>query len=250
VIVNESFAARFWPGQDPVGRTVQIRGKDGPRLTVVGLARNSTYRSLGEPPTPFYYLPVLQDYGYVKRYTRLFPAHVVVRGRGDPASLTRAVGAALAEIDPKLPAYPPKRMMEHLGLSVLPTRVASVLFAAFGFLGLLLASLGVYGVVAYSATRRTREIGVRIALGASTSDVLRLVLTEGLGLAALGIAAGALLAAGLAQAMRAMLYGLPALDPVTFVAVPALLAAVALAASTLPARRAARVDPVVALRYD
>jgi ABC-type antimicrobial peptide transport system permease subunit len=141
-------------------------------------------------------------------------------------------------------------MTEHLGLSALPSRVASVLFAAFGVLGLLFASLGVYGVVAHSAAQRTQEMGLRIALGAESRDVLGLVLADGLRLTAIGVAAGTVVAAGLAPAMRKLLYGLSPLDPVTFVAVPALLGVVALLASTLPARRAARVDPVVALRYE
>jgi predicted permease len=250
VIVNERFAARFWPGEDPIGRTIRNRGADGPPLTVVGLARDSKYRTLAEEPTPFFYLPVLQDYPFVSRYTRLFPAHVVVRGTGDPGTMARAVTAVLRELDPKLPVYPPKPMLEHLGLSVLPSRVASALFAAFGLLGLLLASLGVYGVVAYSAAQRTQEMGVRIALGAKSRDVVGLVLKDGLALTATGVVAGAVLAGALAPAMRRLLYGLSPLDPVTFVAVSALLAVVALVASTLPARRAARVDPVVALRYE
>ncbi len=249
-IVNETFANRFWPGQDPLGRTVRPWGDDGPRLTVVGLARDSKYRTLAEEPTPFYYLPLLQDYRFVSRYTRLFPAHVVVRGSGDPGTMTRAVAGVLRELDPKLPVYPAKPMLEHLGLSVLPSRVASVLFAAFGLLGLLLASLGVYGVVAYSVAQRTQEMGLRIALGARSRDVLGLVLKDGLLLTAIGVVVGAVLAAALAPAMRRLLYGLSPLDPVTFLAVSAVLAVVALVASTLPARRAARVDPVVALRCE
>jgi predicted permease len=250
VIVNETFASRFWPGVDPIGRTMRLRGEDGPPLTVVGLARDSKYRTLAEEPTPFYYLPLLQDYAFVSRYTRLFPAHVVVQGNGDPGAMTRAVAGVLRDLDPKLPAYPPKPMLEHLGLSVLPSRVASVLFAAFGLLGLLLASLGVYGVVAYSVAQRTQEMGVRIALGATGRDVLGLVLKDGVALTAAGVAAGTVLAAALAPAMRRLLYGLSPLDPVTFLGVGALLVLVALVASTFPARRAARVDPVVALRYE
>jgi ABC-type antimicrobial peptide transport system permease subunit len=229
---------------------MRLRGEDGPPLTVVGLARDSKYRTLAEEPTPFYYLPLLQDYGFVSRYTRLFPAHVVVQGSGDPGAMTRAVAGVLRDLDPKLPAYPPKPMLEHLGLSVLPSRVASVLFAAFGLLGLLLASLGVYGVVAYSVAQRTQEMGVRIALGATGRDVLGLVLKDGVALTALGVAAGTVLAAALAPAMRRLLYGLSPLDPVTFLGVGALLLVVSLVASTLPARRAARVDPVIALRYE
>ena len=250
VIVNEKLASRFWPGEDPIGKTMRLRGEDAPPLRVVGLARDSKYRTLVEEPTPFYYLPVLQDYPFVSRYTRLFPAHVVVRGNGDPATMARAVGALLRDLDPKLPVHPPKSMVEHLGLSVLPSRVASFLFTAFGLLGLFLASLGVYGVVAYSVAQRTQEMGVRIALGARSRDVLGLVLKDGLVLTGTGVVAGAVLAAALAPAMRRLLYGLSPLDPVTFVSVSALLVVVALVASTLPARRAARVDPVVALRYE
>jgi predicted permease len=250
VIVNERFASRFWPGEDPIGRTMRLRGEDGPSLRVVGLARDSKYRTLAEEPTPFYYLPVLQDYGFVSRYTRLFPAHVVVRATGDPGTAARALTAVLRELDPELPVYPPKPMLDHLGLSVLPSRVASAFFAGFGVLGLLLASLGVYGVVAYSVTQRTQEMGVRIALGAKSRDVLGLVLRDGLVLAATGVGAGAVLAGVLAPAMRRLLYGLSPLDPVTFLGVSAVLVVVALVASVVPARRAARVDPVIALRYE
>jgi predicted permease len=250
VIVNETFAMRFWPGQDPLGRTIQVRGPDGPRLTVVGLARDSKYRTLVEPATPFYYLPLLQDYGFVQRYARLFPLHVVVRGTGDPGAMTRALIAVINEIDPDLPAYPAKTMVAYLGLTALPSRVASVFFAGFGLLGLLLASLGLYGIVAYAVTQRTQEIGVRMALGASRQDVLRLVLRDGLGVTLSGVLVGAVLAAGLGLAMRALLYGLHPFDPITFVVVPLVLGVVAVAASLLPARRAARVDPAVALRCE
>jgi predicted permease len=250
VIVNETFAARFWPHEDPLGRTLQVRGEDGPRLTVVGLARDSKYRTLGEDKTPFYYLPLLQDFGFVKRYARLFPLHVVVGGEGDTGALARIAAATLRELDPKLPVYPPKSMMEHLGLSVLPSRVASGLFGAFGLVGLLLASLGLYGVVAYAVTQRTQEIGLRIAIGASPREVLGLVLGDGLRVTAAGAVAGALLALPLAMAMRSLLYGLSPLDPATFVLVALLLVSVALVASALPARRAARVDPAAALRCE
>jgi putative ABC transport system permease protein len=249
-IVNETFAKRFWPGRDPIGKTIRVRGEDGPALTVVGLAKDSKYRTLGEAPLPFYYLPITQDYGFVRRYSRLFPLHVVVRGEGDPRSLARAVTTVVAGIDHLLPAYPPRSMLDHLGLSVLPSRVASSVFGAFGLVGLLLACLGLYGVVAYSVTQRTQEIGVRIALGATGRDVLLQVLREGLGLTAKGVAIGVILAAGVGPAMRSLLYGLSPFDPVTFVLVPLVLGAVALAAATIPARRAARIDPVVALRYE
>jgi predicted permease len=248
VIVNETFAERFWPEQDPIGKTIRLRSEDSPQLRVVGLARDSTYRTLGEEAMPFYYLPITQDFGFVRRFSQLFPLHVVVRS--DTPSSTRAVMGLLDEIDPGLPVYPPKRMIDHLGLSALPSRLASAVFTAFGSLGLLLASLGVYGVVSQSVTQRAPEIGVRIALGASRREVLSLVLREGLKLGVAGLIVGALLSAALATALASLLYGLDPFDPVTFILVPLLLVAVIMAASALPAHKAARVDPVVALRYE
>jgi predicted permease len=249
-IVNESFAARFWPGRDPIGLTLRMRGEDGPPVEVVGLAKDSKYRSLTEEPMPFYYLPIAQDFAFVERFARLFPLHVVVRGGGDFAATGRAVAAALREIDPDLPVYPARPMAEHLGISALPSRVASLVFTAFGALGLFLASLGLYGVVAYAMARRTREIGVRMALGASRRDVLELGIRDGLTLALAGVGLGALLAAALGQGLRSLLFGLSPVDPVSFLLVPLLLAVVALAASAIPAARAARVDPVEALRHE
>jgi len=247
VIVNETFAGRFWPGSDPIGRIIEMRGRE---LMVVGLAKDSKYRRLAEEPMPFYYLPITQDYGFVESFARLFPLHVVLRGGGEPSSMAGAATAALRQIDSDLPVYPPKDMEEHLGLAALPSRVASVLFAGFGLLGLFLAGLGLYGVVAYAMTRRVQEIGLRMALGASRTDVLGLGIRDGVGLAVVGVLVGTLLAAGLAQGLRSLLHGLSPLDPVTYVAVPLVLVAVALGASALPARRAARIDPVDALRYE
>jgi predicted permease len=260
VVINERLAERFWPGQDPVGRRVLVGGggelpasvpADDPRWReVVGVAADSTYRTLGEEPLAFLYLPITQDFGFVERYARFFPLHVALRGDGDPEALRRSVAGALAEIDPELPVFPARSLRDWLGLALLPTRVASAAFAGFGVLGLALASLGVYGVVAYSVARRTREIGVRLALGASARDVLNLVLRDGLRLAASGLLLGALLSASLARALGALLFGLPPFDPVSFAVVPALLALVSFAASALPARRAVRVDPVDALRRE
>jgi predicted permease len=247
LIVNETFARRFWPGRDPIGRTVEMWDRE---LRVVGLAKDSKYRRLAEEPMPFYYLPITQDYGFVERFARLFPLHVVLRGDGEPASMAGAASAALREIDPDLPAYPPKDIEEHLGFAALPSRVASLLFAGFGLLGLFLAGLGLYGVVAYSMTRRVQEIGLRMALGASRADVLGLGIRDGVELAGGGVLIGMLLAAGLAQGLRSLLHGLSPLDPVTYVTVPLLLVAVALGASALPARRASRIDPIDALRYE
>ena len=165
-----------------------------------------------------------QDYGFVKRYARLFPLHVVVRGDGDRAATARAMVAALGKKSTRgCPPIGPKSMVEQLGSPCSRPGWPPSSLRAFGGLGLLLASLGVYGVVAYSVAERTQEMGVRIALGASGRDVLGLVLRDGLRLTAWGVAVGAVLAAGLAQALRTLLYGLSTLDPTTFVLVPLLL---------------------------
>jgi len=248
-IVNERFVERFWPGENPIGKRLRL-GEGGPQLEVVGLARDSKYRTLGEEPMPFYYVPLVQEFDYVRRFSRFFPLHVVARGDGDPGALTSAVIAVLRDIDPDLPVYPGRNIRSHLGLSLLPSRVASSAFAAFGLLGLLLVSLGLYGVVAYSVARRTQEIGVRLTLGASNRDVLLLVLRDGIKLALVGVLVGAGLAVGLVQSLRGLLFGLDPLDPISFGLVPLLLAAITLVASALPARRAGRVDPVVALHYE
>lgn len=250
VIVNEAFAQRFWPGQDPLQRTIRIEGADGPRLTVVGVARDSRYLSLSEDRLPYYYLPLLQDFRYVREMGEFAPVTVLVRAEGDPLAAATRLAAELHSLDARLPVYAPRTMLDHLGLSVLPSRIAGTLFGGFGLLGIALASLGLYAIVAHAASQRTQEIGVRIALGASRSDVLRLVVGDGMRLVGVGLAAGLLLSAGLSQAMRSLLYGLPVLDPVTFAGAPLLLGTVALAASALPARRAARLDPAAALRCE
>ena len=141
-------------------------------------------------------------------------------------------------------------MMEHMGFSLLPARMAATLLGVFGFLALALASVGIYGVMSYSVNRRTHEIGIRIALGAQAADVLKLIVQQGMFLAASGILLGLLAAFGLTRFLSSLLYGVSATDPVTFIGIPLLLAAIALLASYVPARRGVRVDPIVALRYE
>jgi predicted permease len=249
-IVNETFARRYWPGQDPLGRRISVRGEEGPFLEVVGVARDAKYATLGEEPRAFFYVPFVQDFAFVKSVGSFVPATVLVRTDGVPAARLAAVRRAVQEIDPGVTVSPARPLADLLGLTVLPTRVAGLALGAFGALGLGLAALGLSGVVAQSVAQRTREFGVRLALGADRGDLVRLALGEGSRLVLVGAAVGLAASLALAQLARGFLYGLPPTDPVTFTAAVALLAAAALGASYVPARRAGRVDPVASLRSE
>jgi predicted permease len=242
VVVNETMVRQFWPNGDALGRRISIAGPTGPWVRVVGIAKDTRYNSLGETTPPFMYLPLTQNY----------QSSMVVHVRTS-ASAT-AVGEALARtvraIDPQLPAVRPVAMETDMQLALLPAKIGAALLGAFGSLALLLATVGIYGVASFAVARRTREIGIRAALGAQRGDVLRLVVGESMRRVAIGLAAGLLGALGLARVLSSQLYGVGAVDPVTFTATPVILGVVALVASWVPARRAARVDPLSALRSD
>jgi len=242
VVLNETLAAMLWPGEDAVGKRVSVEGPKGPFLEVVGVARDSKYRSLGEPPRPYVYQPVLQSYD--PKMT------LVVRTTGGPQSVAGAVREQIRALDPNLPIADVKTLRDQLDLSLFPSRVAAWTLGGFGVLALLLAAIGLYGVVAYSVAQRTREIGVRMALGAREKDVLGLVLGEGLFVIGIGLAVGLVLAFAATRVIAGFLYGVGATDALTFAGVPVLLGLVALVASYIPARRATKVDPLVALRYE
>ncbi len=240
VVVNETFARRFWPGEDPVGkRLTHFSGLED--LQVVGVARDGKYTSLGEDPTPYVYGAYLQE-----------PRDMVVHVRtsGDPGDLIPLVRREVRTLDPRLPILTLQPMEEVMAVSLLPQRIGAAALGLFAGLALLLSTVGLYGVVAYSVSRRTREIGVRVALGAGARDVVGLVVRQGLGVTAVGLGLGLVVAAGLATLAGGFLFGVPPVDPLAYAAVILTLLAAAAVASILPARRAARVDPASAIRHE
>ena len=238
-VVNEEFARRYWAGQDPLGKHITVNGQ---QRAVVGVARNTGHDRLGGPTPPVFFRPVLQS------WSSSFTLHV--RTAGDPLAIQQAVRRAFAEVDPGLPLTDVRTLAEHIGAAAFVQRIGAWVLAAFGVVALVLSAVGLFGVLSYSVAQRTREMGVRLAVGASTRDVLALVVGKAMRLTAVGLGVGIVLAAGAGQLLRGQIFGVSPLDPVTFVAVVALLAAVAFLAAWLPARRAARVDPIVALRSE
>ena len=239
-VVNEAFARRYWPGREAIGR--QLRFSGGTWRTVVGVARDIKTRSLDEPAQPLLYVAIQQ------RYSSGFTLHV--RTAGDPRLLQQALRRAFERVDPNLPFNDVRTFAENMGAVTFVQNMGASMLAAFGLLALVLAAIGLYGVLSYSVAQRTREMGVRIAIGASRRDVLALVVGKAMRLTAIGLGVGIVLAAGAGVLLRSQIFGVSPLDPVTFVVVIVLLAAVAFVAAWLPARRAARVDPIIALQAE
>ncbi len=253
IIVSESFARRAFPGEDPIGRRLRFPGRPlqrqvvggaapPPWMTIVGVVGNVKSESLALDDQPAFYRPLLQ--GASAFFT------FVVRGTAPPPVLGPQLDAAVRALDPELPVFAVRTMDEAMASTVAERRFAMQLLALFAAAALLLSAVGVYGVIAYGVSQRTREIGIRMALGARPVDVKRMLLLEGGRLAALGVALGLAGAFLLTRAMAALLYGVSPRDPWTFASVPAVLASVALAACFFPARKASRVDPTTALRSE
>jgi predicted permease len=239
-IVNEAFAQRFWPGKDPIGR--QFRTGDTVR-TIVGIAKTGKYNQLNESPWGFFYLPYLQGVSDLD-------LSLCVRTQGDPSAFSNSLREAIREIDPGVELLQTMPLAVHSGMVLFPQRMASSLLLLLGLVALVLAAMGVYAVLAYAVSQRTQEFGVRIALGANSRDILRLVMGRGLILASAGVAIGIGCALALTRLMVGFLYGVSPFDLGTFVGIPVLLGLIALLACYLPARRATKVDPIVALRAE
>jgi putative ABC transport system permease protein len=241
-VVNESFVRRFLGGADPLGRRVRM-GDGEPWVTIVGVVRD--YRPYRLPRTdgPAIFYPFAE----VPQYTQTL---VVRAALPDPLSLAPAVRAAVRALDPNVPVYEVQSMAQVVGRSLWRQRLQGQVLGVFAALALLLAVVGIYGVISYAVANRTRELGVRLALGASRAQVLGLVLRQGARLALGGVAIGLAAALALTRVVASLLYGVPPLDPLTFALVPLVFGAAAVLASLAPARRATRVDPLIAIRND
>jgi putative ABC transport system permease protein len=243
-IVSQAMAERFWPERDPVGKRFRIRNPNNLLLEVVGVARNAKFTSPTPEAEPYFYIPLSQNY--------TAPITLQVRSSLPPERLERQLQQEIHALAPDLPLYDVRTMEEALGgaTGFFVFRVGAELAAGLGILALFLTTIGVYGVISYSASQRTHEIGLRIALGAEDLDILRIVLGQGLRLIGIGVLIGAGIALAASRALSSLLVGVSASDPITYVSVAVLLGAVATVAGYMPARRAMRVDPTFALRHE
>jgi predicted permease len=256
VIINQTMARQFWPKSDPVGQQFVIGKPMGPDWTepsrvIVGVVGDVRESSLSELAPPEMFVPYGQVPAHVEALlVREISAHWVVRAKGSPLSVAAEAKQAVLQVDPDEPIAQVQSMDAVLSASLGHWRFNMTLLAAFAALALVLASVGIYGVLSYSVSRRVREIGIRMALGAGRREVMKLVVGEGMATALIGIAAGLAAAVALTRLLASMLYGVRPTDPMTFLASALLLAAVSLLASYIPARRATKVDPMAALRHE
>lgn len=242
IVINQAMAHKFWPNEDPLGKVIRLSNGTGPALTIVGVAGDVHHTGLDEATQPQFFRPYPQA-GWPTMT-------IVVRTTGAPASFTPAIKNALAEVEPERPVSNVALMQEIVQDSVGSRRFPAYLLAGFAALALALAAVGIVGVVSYSVAQRTREIGIRMALGAGKADVLKMILRGSMVWVLVGVIVGVVGSIGLTRLLGTLLYGLRPGNPLVLGAVSLLLASVALLASYIPARRAAKVDPMVALRYE
>ena len=247
-IINETMAREYWPGQNALGRRFKLGdpADDVPWIQIVGIVADVRQMGLDEPVKAEMYFP----YQQVPEYDFYMPRDLAIRTSGDTSALVGSVRSIVHEVDPDQPVSNVATMSDVLGVEAAPRRTGMIMLVAFAALALLLASLGIYGVLAYFVTQHTNEIGVRMAVGASPLNILGLVVRKGMGLTLVGVAIGLLASFGLTRLMSSLLFGVKASDPVTFISVPLVLVVVALVACLIPARRAMKVDPMIALRYE
>ena len=242
VVVNEAMARRYWAGRSPVGERVYTEGFDGPSFEIVGVVADYKVRDVGEEPLPYLHFAWRQQ---ADRNTT-----ILARTTGPAASTLAGLRRAVLDLEPAVVFSEEGTVADLLRVTLAPARAGAALLSAFGALALQLAAVGLYGVVSYSVAQRTREVGIRMAMGARVSDVLGLVLGRGMRLAAVGVGVGAIASIALGRVLSSLLYGVSAIDPVAFGGAATLLLAVAFVANLVPARRASRVPPTVALRYE
>ena len=244
-IVNETFARRSFPGTEALGRWIQTGSPDpdAEKLTIVGIVPDVKYGGLSAAPEPTIYVPFKQHLWWRSMY-------LIARTSGDPLAQVNAVRAAITGIDPEVPLHEVQTMEGLIGESVAEPRFRALLLAAFGVLALVLASAGIYGVLSYTVNQRRRETGVRLALGATASDVIRLVVRDGMRLAFVGVAIGIALSVATTRLLRSILFEVSPLDPLTFASMAVFLTAVGFLACAIPARRASRTDPMTAIRAE
>ena len=243
-VISGSFARRYFPGENPLGRKIKIgqESSENPWMTVVGIVDDVHYSWINKEELPTLYRTYWQS--------PPFFASLVLRTEGDPESIIRAVRSQIAAVDPNLPLFDIKPFNRLIKESIVGIAYVAAMMAVLGVIALVLASVGIYGVMSYSVSERTHEIGVRMSLGATSMDIRKLILGNGLFLTAVGLAIGLPLALGLAYALSSLLFGVKVADPFAFAGLPAILASVATIACYLPARRAMRMDPLAALRYE
>jgi putative ABC transport system permease protein len=241
-VINETLARRLWPGENPIGKRLKQGWPEtkSPWREVIGVIADVKLEGVDQPTPLQSYLPLAQE---SPRFLTL-----VVRTDGNPLNLAATTEQTIHSVDRDLPVFGVRSMDQLLGNAIARQRLTLVLLVGFGLLALLLAAVGIYGVISYSVSQRTRELGIRIALGASASDVLRLIVGQGMKLTVAGIVLGLLSAFVVTRWMETLLFGVGATDPLTFSVIAPLLTVVALLACWLPARRATKVDPMVALR--
>ncbi len=242
VIVNQKMAEVIWPGESAIGKRLFIGTDSREPIEVIGVVKTGKYQSIAEEPRPFYYYPMAQ-----RRPGRMT---LLLRTDQDPRSLVGGLRREVESLDRRMPLFDVKTMTQHMSYAFWGPKMAATLSLAFGLVALVLSAVGLYSVMAYVVSQRTREVGIRIALGAQRGDVLKLIASQGMRLALVGLAIGLALSLVLSRVLSTMLIGISAYDVTPFVVVPLLLAIVALIACLVPARRATKVDPLVALRYE
>ena len=247
VVINQAFARRHFAGESPLGHRLRLQGQERDPLLIVGVVGDVRHIGLDEQPLPEAYVPFLQD-PLSETYQRSMT--IVARTQSDPGAVAASLRATVTSLDKSLPVFAFKPMTEYLRDSLARRRFNLILLTAFGVVALALAAVGIYGVISYGVTQRTHEIGIRMALGAEKGDVLLLVVRQGMIMALGGVAIGLLASLALTRLMETLLFDVSVTDPLTFAGIALLLTSVALLACFVPARRAAKVDPLVALRYE